>query len=322
VTTKTELVSRLMRETGLSRSTVYRKLERGELTLESVSQPVSPQNPNKTAQIFKFPRLIGRRTETSVSREKTSPRRKASRRSWLAKFWPGPLAATLIVLGGGLGLATVATNFWYGLTSGPALTVNGVITACFGAICDAITIFGMLAAGAFWERRQRLASVVAFALALGAGSYSAITCASFSARTFEDAAAGRESVKKTAEMTEEQRQNGITIAKQKVVAATEDKERDCRRGRHFDRGECDKAAKAYLEATQTLATANGVQIVAAPAVSANDPGPSLLGQILHRVGGTEHRFKLIRMLIWTLAPVLAGALLFLVPMASRRKERP
>jgi hypothetical protein len=105
------------------------------------------------------------------------------------------------VLGGGLGLATVATNFWYGLTAGSALTVNDVITACFGAISDGITIFGMLAAGAFWQRRQRLASIVEFTLALGAGTYSAITCASFSARTFEDAAAGRESVKKTAAMT-------------------------------------------------------------------------------------------------------------------------
>jgi transcriptional regulator of acetoin/glycerol metabolism len=35
VPTKTEFVSRLTRETGFSRSTVYRKLEKGELTLDT-----------------------------------------------------------------------------------------------------------------------------------------------------------------------------------------------------------------------------------------------------------------------------------------------
>jgi hypothetical protein len=322
VLTKTELVARISRELRVHPSTVYRRIDKGQLSLDDYSHLLAPPEPAKTGNIINLPISRSRANAKPAAREISQPRRKPARASWLAKNWPGPLAAMLAVLGAGLGIATLGINFYNGLTTGEAITVASGISACFGAVCDGLTIFVPIAAARFIQERKWFSFMVAATLTIGCGTYSAINCSSFASRTFGDAAAGRESIKKAATLTEEQRQRGIEIAQQKVSAATDDKARDCRRGRHFDRDECDKAAKALGDATQALAVANAVQVMAAPAVSDPDPGPHQLGQLLHAIGGTEHRVKLVRMLIWTLAPVFAGALLFLVPMAARRRERP
>jgi hypothetical protein len=212
-----------------------------------------------------------------------------SPRSWILGLTSGAL---------GLGLATVGLVVNARVAGSTSTGLDGHLLSAWGLCIDAGAVIGLSVSTALWRNRHRLASFVFCGAWLGCVAISTIQTSGFASKAFGDAAAGRGAVIETATHLREQRTSAINIAKDAVKLAKSRTERQ--------------------DANRQLATANATPVIATVSISAADPGPHMLADLL---GVSEHLIQRIRLGGFAIAPIILASLFLMAStmLLSRRR---
>jgi hypothetical protein len=274
-------ISDLARRSGLSRTTVRRRLREGWTPADLIT--VDAEEIPQRVQALSSP---------------VQAERPGAGRHWI----PG-LACVAIGVGfAGIGLAMNAYS--YGSLGRTPTEV--FLSSAGGIAIDAVAIAGLSIGVALWWSRHRLASLAAFAAWLGFTPLSMIPTASFNSRLLDDATAGRAQIIGQATDARTQRADAIEIAQANVAAAEQQAKAEC----NPTRGpKCREREADERKARSELAAANAVPIPSSASLAAADPGAKMLADILGFLGANERSIRRIQVAGLTVAPATAGLFL-------------
>jgi hypothetical protein len=339
VASKTNVnVSKLARELGVSRATVYRRISKGEIELP-VRQQISEAEIIQLHQRVNTPEQSVRRApvrtvQADSASDVDSPREQCPPSEVPAPVVPSPtpgrlfrrpewldfdnvLLAVAALL---LGLLSVLFNARYNAGFRTAW-IDSWSAAAVGANLEVVISLLPSRWNRMWQNRSRLRAVAAFALYLPLAVYVMHNASGYAAQVFGDAVAGRNSIIVTAEDQRGQRDAAIKVAQDKVDAARETlKSNNCERRGWRD--SCIMARQEQAQALEDLTKANAVPITPPPAMSDAAPGNRLFASVLRHlhVEATEDNVASAFNAFWLIVPILPGLLWWLVDAEAVRRR--
>src|SRR5262245_21858070 len=195
-------ISDLARRSGLSRTTVRRRLEAGWSPADLIE-----------VQAVEIPQSV-QGVATPVHPVRPAPGR------------PWPMGLTCGALGVALAGVGLVINANYAASLGRTIDESALLAA-LGLAVDGGAVILLSVAARLWQVRHRLWSTVAFASWLGFTAASAIATAGFTWQAIGDHAAGRSAAIEQASDLRTQRADAIATAKAAVANAIVARDQEC-----------------------------------------------------------------------------------------------
>jgi len=282
-------VSDIARRSGLSRTTVRRRLAAGWTAADLM--PIEPEEIPQCVQGVPTP---------------VHPRVHPPGRHWI-------LGGACTIIGIAIAAVGLVVNARYAGSLGRTLD-ESVLLAALGLTIDASAIILLSVAAMLWRDRHWLSSLTALVLWIGAAGWSMIATAGFTSQAIGDVAAGRASVIEQSADLRQQRLEKIASTKMAVASAMMARDQEC--GKVGPN--CRQRVAELNQRQADLTAALEAPTVASASVGVPDPGAHMLAALLHVDQASIQKARIAGL---TIAPITAGLFLAFAALLLGRPAR-